>query len=67
MTVLADLPEPLSEISHMESAPSLRHNEQNHRVYQAFRKQRFISSMKEKSDSIIINTFKSSDHSEEND
>ena len=66
MTVLADLPEPFSEISSNGKRPKLEHNEQNLAFAKLLEKKGFISSMKEKSDSIIINTFKSSDHSEEN-
>lgn len=67
MEVLAGLPEPFSKISVYGKQPKLDHNEQNLAFANLLEKKGFISSMKEKSDSIIINTFKSSDHSEEND
>lgn len=67
MEVLAALPEPFSEISLYGKRPKLDHNEQNLALAKLLEKKGFISSIKEKNDSIIINTFKSSDHSEEND
>lgn len=67
MEVLADLPEPFSEISLYGKRPKLDHNEQNLALAKLLEKKGFISSIKEKRDSIIINTFKSSDHSEESD
>lgn len=67
MEVLVNLPEPFSEISSYGKRPKLNHNEQNLAFAKLLEKKGFISSIKEKSDSIIINTFKSSDHSEESD
>lgn len=67
MEVLAKLPEPFSEISSYGKRPKLEHNEQNLVFAKLLENKGFISSIKEKSDVIIINTFKSSDHSEEND
>ena len=65
MEVLADLPEPFSEISAYGKRPKLDHNKQNLAFAKSLEAKGFISSIKEKSDSIIINTFKSSDHSDE--
>jgi hypothetical protein len=67
MEVLAALPEPFSKISVYGKQPKLDHNEQNLAFAKLLEKKGFISSIKEKSNSIIINTFKSSDHSEESD
>lgn len=64
MEVLAALPEPFSEISLYGKRPKLDHNEQNLAFAKLLEKKGFISSIKEKSDSLIINTFKSNDHSE---
>jgi hypothetical protein len=67
MEVFAALHEPFSKISVYGKQPKLDHNEQNLALAKLLEKKGFISSIKEKSDSIIINTFKSSNHSEEND
>lgn len=67
MDVLSALPEPFSEISQYGKHPKLEHNEQNLALAKVLKDKGFISSIKEKNDSIIINTFTSIDHAEEND
>lgn len=64
MAVLADLPEPFSEISTYGKRPRLDNNEMNLTFARLLETKGFISSVKVEGDSIKINTFKSSDHSD---
>ncbi|MDD3814728.1 MAG: hypothetical protein PHZ02_08780 [Desulfocapsaceae bacterium] len=66
MAVLADFPEPFSEISSYGKRPKLNNNEINFAFAMLLKTKDFISSLKEEGGSIKINTFKSSDHSEGN-
>jgi hypothetical protein len=66
MEVLADLPEPFSKISSYGKYPKLNNNEINLTFARLLETKGFISTTKEEGDSIKINTFKSSDHSEGN-
>jgi len=63
MEVLANLPEPLNEISSYGKRPNLPYNEINIVFARLLKTKGFISSLKEESGSIKINTFKLSDHS----
>ncbi len=64
MEVLADFPEPFSEISSYGKRPKLNNNEIHLTFARLLATKGFISSVKEEGGSIKINTFKSSDHSE---
>ncbi|HWR78499.1 MAG TPA: hypothetical protein VN283_14965 [Thiobacillus sp.] len=64
MAVLADLPEPFSEISVYGKRPRLDNNEMNLSFARLLETKGFISSVKVEDDLIKINTFKSSDHSD---
>lgn len=64
MEVLAKLPEPFSEISTYGKRPRLDNNEINLTFAKLLEKKGFISSVKVEDDSIKINTFNSSDHSD---
>jgi len=63
MAVLAELPEPYSEISAYGKRPRLDNNEINLSFARLLETKGFISSVKVEDDLIKINTFKSSDHS----
>ncbi len=64
MEVLADFPEPFSEITSYGKRPKLNSNKINLAFARLLEAKGFISSLKEEVGSIKINTFKSSDHSE---
>jgi len=64
MEVIAELPEPFSEISTYGKRPKLNNNEENLAFAKLLIEKGYISTIKEKGDSIIINTFKSSGSSE---
>jgi len=61
MGVIADLPKPFSEISVYGKRPKIDNNKVNLAFTKLLEEKGYISSMKEKGDSVIINTFKSSD------
>jgi len=61
MEVIADLPKPFSEISVYGKRPKIDNNKVNLEFAKLLEEKGYISSMKEKGDSVIINTFKSSD------
>lgn len=65
MGILAKLPEPFSEISTYGKRPRLDKNEINLTFAKLLETKGFISSVKVEDDSIKINTFNSSDHSNE--
>lgn len=62
MAVLADLPGPLSDISLYGKTPKLSNNKFNLEFARLLKTKGFVSSIKEKEDTIKIYTFKSSDH-----
>jgi hypothetical protein len=64
MAVLANLPEPFSEISIYGKRPKLENNEMNLTFARLLEVKGFISSVTVEGDSIKINTFKSSDHAD---
>jgi len=64
MEVLANLPDPFDEISTYGKRPRLDNNEVNLTFARLLETKGFISSVKVEVDSIKINTFNSSDHSE---
>jgi hypothetical protein len=64
MGVLANLPEPFSEISSYGKRPRLDNNAINLTFARLLETKGFVSSVKVEDDSIKINTFNSSDHSE---
>lgn len=64
MEVLRGLPEPYSEIPEYGKRPKLDNNEWNRAFANLLKAKDFISSVKQEDDSIKINTFNSSDHSE---
>jgi len=62
--VIAGLPKPFSEISVYRKRPKIDNNKVNLAFAKLLEEKGYISSINEKGDSIIINTFKSSSHSE---